>query len=180
MTKEFVFAGFGGQGVLTAGMVLAYAGAMLDYDVTWIPAYGTEMRGGTANCTVKLADEEIASPFPKRHDVLIAMNEPSLLKFMHSVKKGGAIIVNSSIIHQLPELDGVKIWPVAANDIAVAHNNARSANLCALGAAVAACGNMLSLEDAEKGVCGYFSKVKNHEPNLAVLRAGYEAVQTQK
>lgn len=72
MTKEYVFAGFGGQGVLTAGMVLAYAGAAKDLDVTWIPSYGAEMRGGTANCTVKISDEEVPSPFPKHLDVLIA------------------------------------------------------------------------------------------------------------
>ena len=148
MTKEFVFAGFGGQGVLTAGMILAYSGAAKDLDVTWIPSYGSEMRGGTANCTVKLGDEEVASPFPKAPDVLIAMNEPA----------------------------GVKVYSVPANDIAADCKNERSANLCALGAAIAAAGDLLTLEDVEKGLCGYLAKIKNNESNIAVLKAGYRAV----
>lgn len=176
MTKEFVFAGFGGQGVLTAGMILAYSGAAKDLDVTWIPAYGSEMRGGTANCTVKLGDEEVASPFPSNPDVLIAMNEPSLLKFMNTVAKGGSIIVNSSIVHNIPEIEGVHVYPIPVNEIAEQNNNARSANLCALGAAVAVIGDLLSLDDVEKGLCGYLSKIKNHDANIAVLRAGYHAV----
>lgn len=176
MTKEFVFAGFGGQGVLTAGMILAYSGAAKDLDVTWIPAYGSEMRGGTANCTVKLGDEEIASPFPNSPDVLVAMNEPSLKKFMGMVKKGGSIIVNSSIIHDIPEVEDVHVHAVPVNEIAEKHNNARSANLCALGAATAVISELLSLEDVENGLRGYLAKVKNHDSNIAVLRAGYEIV----
>lgn len=176
MTKEFVIAGFGGQGVLTAGLILAYAGAAKDLDVTWLPAYGSEMRGGTANCTVKMGDEEVPSPFPKRPDVLVAMNGPSLLKFMGLVKKGGSIIVNSSIVHHLPEVEGVTVHPVPMNDISAELNNARSANLCALGAAAAAAGDPLTLEDLENGLCGYLAKVKDQTSNLAVLKAGYQAV----
>lgn len=176
MTKEFVFAGFGGQGVLTAGMILAYAGAAKDMDVTWLPAYGSEMRGGTANCTVKLGDEEVPSPFPKTPDVLVAMNEPSLIKFMGMVKKGGSIIVNSSIVKNIPEIGGLNVFPVPMNDIAGELNNARSANICALGAAVKAVGDLLTLEELEHGLCGYLSKVKNNDSNIAVLRAGYQAV----
>ena len=176
MTKEFVFAGFGGQGVLTAGMILAYSGAAKDLDVTWIPSYGSEMRGGTANCTVKLGDEEVASPFPKTPDVLIAMNEPALHKFMSSVKPGGSIIINSSIVKTIPESANVKIYSVPANDISAHFKNARSANLCALGAAIAAADDLLTLEDVEKGLCGYLAKIKNNESNIAVLKAGYRAV----
>lgn len=90
MVKEFVFAGFGGQGVLTAGMLLANTGAINDMEVSWIPSYGSEMRGGTANCTVKLGDEEIPSPFAKHIDVLVAMNRPSLDKFAGMVRKTAA------------------------------------------------------------------------------------------
>lgn len=176
MTKEFVFAGFGGQGVLTAGMILAYSGAAKDLDVTWIPSYGSEMRGGTANCTVKLGDEEVASPFPKTPDVLIAMNEPALVKFMNTVKPGGSIIVNSSIVKNIPEIKDVHLYPVPVNDIAEKLDNARSANICALGAAIAAANDLLTLEDVEKGLCGYLSKVKNNDSNLAVLRAGYSSI----
>lgn len=176
MTKEFVFAGFGGQGVLTAGMILAYAGASKDLDVTWIPAYGSEMRGGTANCTVKLGDEEVGSPFPNRLDVLVAMNEPSLNKFKGMVAKGGSIVINSSIVHTIPVVEGINVYAVPVNDIAEKYKNSRSANICALGASIAAVNELLTLEDVEKGMCSYLSKVKDHELNIAVLRAGYEAV----
>lgn len=179
MTKEFVFAGFGGQGVLTAGMILAYSGAAKDLDVTWIPAYGSEMRGGTANCTVKLGDEEVASPFPASPDVLVAMNEPSLTKFIGMVRKGGSVIVNSSIVHEIPKSEDVKIYAVPVNDIAGKLNNERSANLCALGAAIAAVDDFIALDDIEQGLRGYLSKVKNHDSNIEVLRAGYEAAKTQ-
>ncbi len=176
MTMEFVFAGFGGQGVLTAGMVLAYAGAEKDLDVTWIPSYGAEMRGGTANCTVKLSQEEVASPFPKRLDVLVAMNEPSLVKFAPSVKPGGHIVANSSVIRNIPEVPGVEVHAVAVNDIAAAAGNPRSANLCALGAAVACAGGMITLEEVENGMRGYFTKIKDHSGNLEIMRSGYRAV----
>jgi 2-oxoglutarate ferredoxin oxidoreductase subunit gamma len=173
VTKEFVFAGFGGQGVLTAGMILAYSGAAKDLDVTWIPAYGSEMRGGTANCTVKIGDEEVASPFTAAPDVLIAMNEPSLIKFMNIVKKGGSIIANSSIIANIPQIKDVNVYAVPVNTIAEELKNARSANICALGAAIAVAGDILTLEDVERGLCGYLSKVKDNSSNIAVLRAGY-------
>ncbi|MDR2302500.1 MAG: 2-oxoacid:acceptor oxidoreductase family protein [Deltaproteobacteria bacterium] len=174
--KEFIFAGFGGQGVLTAGMILAHAGAVKDLDVTWIPAYGSEMRGGTANCTVKIGQEEISSPFPKTPDVLVAMNEPSMVKFMGMVKKGGSVIVNSSIVQGLPELPGVAVYPVPMNEISAQHDNPRSSNICGLGAAVAAAGEPLTLEDVESGLLSYLSKVGNNDSNIAVLHAGYQAV----
>ena len=102
MIKEFVFSGFGGQGVLTAGTLLANTGAINNLEVSWIPSYGSEMRGGTANCVVKIGDEEIPSPFAKRIDVLVAMNKPSLEKFAGMVCKGsGVIIVNSSVVHDI-------------------------------------------------------------------------------
>lgn len=166
--------------MLTAGMVLAYAGAARDLDVTWIPAYGAAMRGGTANCTVKLSNDEIASPFPKHQDVLIAMNEPSLLKFQGSVKEGGSIIVNSSIVQHIPEIPNRKVYAVRANAIAEEYKNERSANLCALGAAVAAAEDLVSIEDVVEGLKNYFSKVKNNESNIAVLRAGYHEVKRLK
>ena len=176
MTKEFVFAGFGGQGVLTAGMILAYSGAAKDLDVTWIPAYGSEMRGGTANCTVKLGDEEVASPFPASPDVLVAMNEPSLTKFIGMVKKGGSVIVNSSIVHEIPKTEDVRIYAGPVNELSAKLNNERSANICALGAAVATVEDLISLDDVEQGLRGYLSKVKNNDSNVEVLKAGYQAV----
>ena len=105
MLKQFVFAGFGGQGILTAGMILAHIGSLYGKEVIWMPSYGSEMRGGTANCSVKISDEAIASPFIKKIDYLIAMNKPSLDKFLPQVKHGGTIIVDSSIVDEIPELE---------------------------------------------------------------------------
>ena len=100
MLKQFVFAGFGGQGILTAGMILAHIGSLYGKEVIWMPSYGSEMRGGTANCSVKISDEAIASPFIKKIDYLIAMNKPSLDKFLPQVQQGGTIIVDSSIVDE--------------------------------------------------------------------------------
>lgn len=176
MTKEYVFAGFGGQGVLTAGMVLAYAGAAKDLDVTWIPSYGAEMRGGTANCTVKISDEEVPSPFPKHLDVLIAMNEPSLFKFRDNVKKGGHIIINSSIVKNIPVVEGVNVHAVPMNDIAFEGGSARSVNLCALGAAVACSDGIVNADEVAEGIKGYFKKVKDNSQSISIMKAGYEAI----
>ncbi|MGI6029819.1 MAG: 2-oxoacid:acceptor oxidoreductase family protein [Candidatus Heteroscillospira sp.] len=177
MYTEFVFAGFGGQGVLTAGMLLAHTGAENGKEVTWIPSYGSEMRGGTANCTVKVGDEEIPSPFAKRIDVLAAMNGPSLAKFAKQVKKGGHIIVNSSIVHEAPELEGVNIYMIPVSEMAQEMGNPRSANICVLGAAVAA-SDILSREALTAGISSYFKKGDNTS-NIAVFNAGYDAVKKE-
>lgn len=177
MNKEIVFAGLGGQGALTAGSVLAYAGAAKDLDVTWIPAYGSEVRGGAANCTVKLGDEEVASPFPKKPDVLVALSESGLNEFGHKVKKGGTIVVNASVVRHVPEFDGVTVYTLPVNDIAKSMGSERSANLCALGAAIHAVEDLVNLDEAEVGLKNYFKKVKDNSTNIAVLRAGYAAVE---
>ncbi len=128
-----LFAGFGGQGLLFMGKVLAYAGMLIDKQVTWIPSYGPEMRGGTANCSVIISDEEIASPLVNRPDILVAMNQPSLDKFVSDVKDGGLIIVNSSIIKDVPELPNCEVIQVPANDLAMELGNVKSANMVVMG-----------------------------------------------
>ena len=103
---ELIFSGFGGQGVLTAGMIVIYAGNETGKKVLWSPSYGSEMRGGTANCNVTVSEEEIGSPSLSECDALVAMNEPSLDKFKNAVRKGGYIIANESIIppdYQYPQ-----------------------------------------------------------------------------
>ena len=95
---NLVCAGFGGQGVLTAGLIIAKTGMDIGKNVVWIPSYGSEMRGGTANCNVKISEEEIASPFIRSIDVLLALNEPSVDKFQGSIAPGGTMIINSSIV----------------------------------------------------------------------------------
>ena len=98
MKETLIIAGFGGQGVLSMGKILAYSGVMQDYEVTWMPSYGPEMRGGTANCSVIVSDDPVASPLVDMADCVVAMNRPSLDKFESHVKPGGVLVINSSII----------------------------------------------------------------------------------
>ncbi len=174
MIKEFVFAGFGGQGVLTAGMLLANTGAINDMEVSWIPSYGSEMRGGTANCVVKIGDEEVPSPFAKHIDVLVAMNGPSVEKFAGMVKKGGIMIVNSSVVHDVQAPEGVRLLLVPMMDISKAHENERGANIVAVGAAVGA-SDILTRQMMIEGIESYFSKHgKSNSKNIAVFNEGYD------
>lgn len=133
METRMLFAGFGGQGLLFMGKVLAYTGMLLDKQVTWIPSYGPEMRGGTANCSVIISDEEIASPIVNRPDILVAMNQPSLDKFGAAVKSGGLIIVNSSIVKNVPDYSGCKVIEVPANELAHDLGSVKIANMVILG-----------------------------------------------
>lgn len=133
METRMLFAGFGGQGLLFMGKVLAYTGMLIDHQVTWIPSYGPEMRGGTANCSVIISDSEIASPIVNVPDILVAMNQPSLDKFGPRVKPGGLIIVNTSIIKNIPEYPGIEVLRAAANDLAVELGSVKIANMVLLG-----------------------------------------------
>ncbi len=135
---EIVLAGFGGQGVLLIGKILAHSGMEAGLEVTWMPAYGPEMRGGTCNCSVVLSDRPIGSPMAKKPHGLIALNLPSLDKFENDVKPGGVIVVNTSLINRLPARDDLLVVPVAANDMAQEAGSIRAANVVSLGAFVGA------------------------------------------
>jgi len=113
-----VLAGFGGQGLLFAGKIIAYAGLIEDREVSWLPSYGPEMRGGTANCSVTVSDEPIGSPLIMDPTALIAMNQPSLLKFEDAVVPGGLILANTSLVTRIPERDDVSIFEVDATNMA--------------------------------------------------------------
>jgi 2-oxoglutarate ferredoxin oxidoreductase subunit gamma len=115
---NLLFAGFGGQGILFAGKLTAYAGLIEGRELSWLPSYGPEMRGGTANCSVCLADEPIGSPLVLEPDVLIAMNQPSLDKFIGDVVPGGIVIVDSSVVPNVPEREDVRIFKVPATQLA--------------------------------------------------------------
>ncbi len=115
---RIVFAGFGGQGLLFAGKVVAYAGLIEDREVSWLPSYGPEMRGGTANCSVTLSDEPIGSPLIMDPNNLIAMNQPSLLKFEPDVTPGGRIFVDTSLVTRLPERTDVEVFALEATNMA--------------------------------------------------------------
>ena len=115
---RIVLAGFGGQGLLFAGKVIAYAGLIEGRELSWLPSYGPEMRGGTANCSVTLSDEPIGSPLIMDPTVLIAMNQPSLLKFEETVVPGGLILADTSLVTRIPERDDVTICALEATNMA--------------------------------------------------------------
>ncbi len=140
MHTEIVLAGFGGQGVLLIGKLLAYVGMKAGREVTWMPAYGPEMRGGTCNCTVVLSDRPIGSPISKSPHGLIVLNLPSLDKFEPAVRPGGVIVVNTSLINRLPRRSDVTVVAVPANEIAIECGSAKAANMVALGAYLGASG----------------------------------------
>jgi len=138
MQQEFIFAGFGGQGVMFAGQLLAYAAMDEGKEVTWIPSYGPEMRGGTANCTVIVSDRDIGSPVVTRPSCVVAMNLPSLDKFEQNVKPGGILVMNSSMINREPQRTDITVVKVPATATANELGSARVANMVALGAVVEA------------------------------------------
>ncbi len=138
MTEESIFSGFGGQGVLTMGLLLGYAGIIEDKEVTWMPSYGPEMRGGTANCITIVSDELISSPIISIFDTVIALNQPSVDKFEAKVKKGGNIIFDSSNILVPPTREDINIYPIAASDAAVNLKNTKVMNMIVLGAFIEA------------------------------------------
>lgn len=128
-----VFAGFGGQGVLFAGKVVAYAGLIEGRELSWLPSYGPEMRGGTANCSVCLSDEAIGSPLVTNPNVLVAMNRPSLDKFVNDVEPGGVILLDSSIIDVKVERDDVTTYYVPASKLAEENGLKGLANIILIG-----------------------------------------------
>lgn len=138
MMLNVIMAGFGGQGVMLMGQLLTYAGMVDNKQVSWMPAYGPEMRGGTANCTVIVSDAPVGSPVVSEPMAVIAMNLPSLDKFEPIVKPGGVIIYNSSLIHRAPTRTDVRVIAVPGNEIATELGNDRVANMVLLGALLAA------------------------------------------
>jgi 2-oxoglutarate ferredoxin oxidoreductase subunit gamma len=137
MLDEIIIAGFGGQGVLLMGRLIAQAGMLEGKHVAWMPSYGPEMRGGTANCTVIVSSEEVASPVVPNPITLIAMNQPSLDKFEPMVVKDGIIVVNQSLVSRDISRDDIQVVKVPANDIANELGNLRVANMVALGTYIA-------------------------------------------
>ncbi len=134
MIVKTIFSGFGGQGVLMMGISLANSAMNKGYHVTYLPAYGAEMRGGTANCTVALGDEEIASPVASEPNYLVVMNAPSLFSFQNRVTSEGTIFLNSSIINDRPNRQDVKVFCVPCADMALELGNSRVANIIMMGA----------------------------------------------
>ena len=172
---EVTFAGFGGQGVLTAGQLLAYAGIEEGKQVTWLPSYGPEMRGGTAYCTVVISDKRIGSPIISNPTCVCVFNRPSFDKFVPQVKAGGLSIVNSSLIDVTTSRTDIKELLIPANDIAMKAGNAKAANTVILGAFVGASG-VIDLETVRHVVEKKLSKKKEVlQVNMACLEVGYKA-----
>ncbi len=136
MQTEIVIAGFGGQGVLFGGQVLAYAAMDAGLNVTWIPSYGPEMRGGTANCTVIISDEEIGAPLVKNPLAVIALNLPSLDKYESVVKEDGILIVNASLVNREVQRKDLNVVNIPANELAERLGDRRLANMVVMGALI--------------------------------------------
>ena len=178
MEKSFIFAGFGGQGVILAGKLLAQAGTDYGLQVTWLPSYGPEMRGGTANCTVVLSDEPIGSPVVDNPTALVAMNLPSLNRFEKTVAESGTILVNSSLIARPAERKDVHVLTVPANELAASLGNPRAANMVALGAVVKATETvpLELIKSAMARMLSHKDSAKLITVNEQALDTGYNAV----
>ena len=133
MTEEIIIAGFGGQGVLSMGKIMAYSAVMQDMEVSWMPSYGPEMRGGTANVMVIISDERISSPIIRHFDTAIILNQQSLDKFENSVKPGGCLIYDSNGITSHPSRKDITIWRVDATEEAARMNSSKTFNMIVLG-----------------------------------------------
>lgn len=152
MKEEIIIAGFGGQGVLSMGKILAYSGLMDDKEVTWMPSYGPEQRGGTANVTVILSDNKISSPVLDRYDIVIALNQQSLDKFGEKVKEGGILIYDTNGIHKHPQRTDIKVYPINAMDATLELGNSKAYNMVVMGALLEAMDYKLPMENVVKGL----------------------------
>lgn len=173
MQIEIVISGFGGQGALFAGQVLAYAAMDAGRHVTWIPSYGPEMRGGTAHCTIIIADDEIGSPLVRYPAAVIAMNQPSLDKYEPLVASGGVLIVNASLTTRRPQRADIRLVEIPANAIAEELGNVRLANIVLTGALLAATG-ALPVEAVEQALGAHLPERHRHlqAANSQALRRG--------
>lgn len=174
MLIKTVFAGFGGQGVLSMGLSLAQGAMVEGKNVTYLPAYGVEVRGGTANCTVAISDEEIASPVASSPEYIVVMNQPSLDRFQNEIASGGLLFMNSSLIEAEISRGDIEIVEVPASGIAEELGSPKSANMVMLGA-LAKRSNLVSIATL---IAGLKDTLKNKEKLIAInkkaLMAGYD------
>ena len=155
MISKMFFAGSGGQGTLLMGQMVCSAAMLEDKEATFFPSYGPEMRGGTANCTVVVSDKPISCPLIYESDCVVAMTLPSMLKFEPTLKPGGILLLNKSIIHQAAKRDDITIYEIPANDLAVELGNPRVANIIMLGAFVRTT-DIVTPESVEQVIREYF------------------------
>jgi 2-oxoisovalerate ferredoxin oxidoreductase beta subunit len=169
------FAGFGGQGILTMGLFLAQIGMRADHHVSWIPAYGPEMRGGTANCSVNVSSNRIGTPLVERPNVMVAMNLPSLEMFEKDVVDGGVILVDSGIVDKTPDTDRLDVVMIPATKIADEVGTPKVANVVMLGAMIAAT-DAYSMDFVSDTLKIVVKKKNLIDMNLAALQRGYDFV----
>ena len=174
MKQSFVFSGSGGQGIMSAGMMLAHAAIDMDKHATFLPEYGPEQRGGSAKCTVIISDEEIISPLPKKSDIFIAMNEQAYAKFIADVKEDGIVVVNSSRVKSITRTD-VRTISVPVDDVALELGNVKVANTVLIGVLIGATGvisKQAVLASLEKKFAKKSPKIM--ELNIAAIEKGVE------
>lgn len=177
MEKEIIISGFGGQGVLSMGKILAYSGLMEGKEVTWMPAYGPEQRGGTANVTVIISDEKISSPILSTYDIAIVLNQPSLNKFEPRVKAGGMLIYDDYGIITPPTRKDITVYRISAMDKAAEMKNGKTFNMIVLGGLLKVC-PVVSTESIDKALHKTLPP-RHHDLiplNMEALRAGADII----
>ncbi len=178
VNDKIIVAGFGGQGALRVGQMIAHAALDQGLEAEWLPSYGAEMRGGTANCNVSISDKEITFPVIISADCCIIMNDLSLDKFECSLKEGGILILNSDIVTREVSRDDVQVYKVPSDEIAEQGGNKKGSNMVLLGAYIAVKGG-IQLESIYSIIRSSFtrSKAKYVDSNIALVKAGYEYIQ---
>ena len=175
MTKQILIAGFGGQGVLFSGKFLAYEGLIDGKEVSWLPSYGPEMRGGTANCSIIISDTKIGSPIVDKPDVLVAMNGPSLDKYVGEIKAGGQVFIDSSLIDKKCERDDIEAYYIPATQLASEQNLSGLANMIILGNVIAHA-DIMPKENIEKAMQKVVPAKKQNlfDLNMKAIQLGYD------
>jgi 2-oxoglutarate ferredoxin oxidoreductase subunit gamma len=177
-TEKIIISGFGGQGTLLAGKLLCVAAMRQGRSVTHIPSYGAEMRGGTANCSVVISDEDIASPVIEHPSVVIALNGPSVTKFESRLQPGGLLIWNSSLVKNPPTRDDLQLVDVAATDMSLEEGTERAANMAAVGVLLALKPDLVSYKAVEEALDEVISarNLKHNPVNRKIMRKGFDSV----
>ncbi len=177
MLTEIILSGFGGQGILFAGKNLAYGGMDAGKEISWLPSYGPEMRGGTANCSVCISDEPIGSPLVTEPDILIVMNTPSFDRFESKVKSGGRLYADSSMTERVSERDDIECTYIPASEMAEKHGLKGMANIIMLGKMISDCAAQLpgiTIDTVKKAFAGIIPAKKADliEKNITALELG--------
>lgn len=175
MTKQILIAGFGGQGILFSGKFLAYEGLIDGKEVSWLPSYGPEMRGGTANCSIIISDTKIGSPIVDKPDVLVAMNGPSFDKYVGEIKAGGQVFIDSSLIDKKCERDDIEAYYIPATQLASEQNLSGLANMIILGNVIAHA-DIMPKENIEKAMQKVVPAKKQNlfDLNMKAIQLGYD------